>query len=73
MSIVNQGWKNTTFKRYWLMTMVFGSLTYYLEWMKLENDDKKLICAVMIGYAIVKGLKLKEMDLDVFGEKTAVA
>ena len=40
--------------------------------MKIENDDKQPICAVMVGYAIVKGLKFIDMDLDVFEERTAV-
>ena len=35
ISIVNQGWQNTTFRRYWLFTVVFGFLNGYLDWVKL--------------------------------------
>ena len=35
ISIVNKGWQNTTLRRYWLLTVVFGFLNCYLDWVKL--------------------------------------
>ena len=42
-----------------------------MEWVELDKEDKTRIWSIMLGYAFVKGLKLINMDLDVFAERTA--
>ena len=56
------------------MTVLFGLASYLMHmcWVELDNEDKTRIMGVLLGYAVVKGLKLIDMDLDVFDERTAV-
>ena len=64
--ILKKGWVDTTYNKYWATFVGLGWLAYYLKIVTLQPDDKQLVVAVFVAYFVVTGMKIVDLELDIF-------